>query len=254
MPARWRSSVETILPMNSLRDFLSRLDETGRLLDQVAPGWWPERSTSGAGTPDPLVAGQLSRATVVLLVSYFEGFLKDLADEAFDQLSGSSVPCYRLPEHLRGQLLLTHVRQLRSSSDPSEVWASVKSLVELGGALAGEGAASESMLPREETRRSMSSIDPVKINSLLKALGDVDLKAGPMSIYGERLKGLKQIRDNAVHGNERDLPPIAFGEVISAMDLLSSAAQALTDRVRELLAALAQPDSHRAPSAQQDHY
>lgn len=220
--------------MTALDDFRARITEVEGLLDKVAPGWFPTRDQQGLADKE-LPVGTLSRSAIVLLVSYFEGFLKDLSDETFDRILDAALPCDRLPTSMRGYAVMAHVRTLRSSVDASDVWDAVSALATLAGFLLGSQAVTSDLLPRDETKREVTSIDPQKINMLLRVLDDDDLNRGPMSRYAERLRGLKQIRDNAVHGNEGDLPPLAFGNVIEAIELLRSCADELSSRVDELL-------------------
>jgi hypothetical protein len=222
--------------MTALDDFLARIEGVKDLLDRVAPGWSPERDLSASVKPPVLVlAGELSRSALVLCVSYFEGFLKDLSDEAFDALLNSEITCAEIPAHLKGQAVMVHVRKLRESLDPVAIWESVARLGELGMALSGEGPVTSDLLAPEQMKRELTSIDPKKINLLLKALGDQDLNRGPMSRFGDRLNSLKMIRDAAVHGNEQDLPPLAYGNVLEAMELTIECAEALSARVVFLL-------------------
>lgn len=225
--------------MSALEDFNVRVGEIESLLDEISPGWWPSRQTPqdvgrpALSTPVRVVA----RASLVLLVSYFEGFLKDLTDEAFDEILDSRSPCNSLGSEFRGQVVASHVRVLRASERPADVWDALQALTRLGTLLSNSAPITAEMLPRQEVKRAVTSIEPKKINMLLKALNDDDLKAGPMSRHGARLLGLKQLRDNAVHGNESDLPPLGYGDVRDTLELLRACAEDMQARVETLLAA-----------------
>lgn len=224
--------------MSAFADFQGRAEEVALLLDRVAPGWSPDRLDENAPTPQTPhdIANVLARASVVLLTSYFEGFLKDLTDEALDAVAVAGRPARALSQHLRGRALESHIKTLRTTSDPGALWECLDQLVTLGFAFRSGAAVDEALLPREEIKRSISSIEPQKINELLRALGDSDLNHGPMSVFGERLRGLKSVRDNAVHGNERDVPMLGYSDVVTYLDLLLKAGAALQQRVDGLVA------------------
>jgi hypothetical protein len=104
----------------------------------------------------------------------------------------------------------------------------------VGQALNSADVVTADVLAREETKRELTSIDPTNINEVLRALGDQDLRRGPVSKYAQRLRGLKQIRDNAVHGNELDLPVLGFADVSTYTELVIDCAKDLHDRVTAL--------------------
>jgi RiboL-PSP-HEPN len=220
--------------VTALDDFQARVEGIYVLLDRVAPGWDPERRPDQSVSTDVPV-GELARSGIVLSVSYFEGFLKDLVDEAFDVLLASKVSCEKLPSRLKGRALLTHVRRLRESRNPEEIWDAAVLVGSLGQALNSASAVTADLLARDETKRDLTSIDPVNINAVLRAFGDQELNRGPMSIYGQQLRGLKQIRDNAVHGNEQDLPALGFADVATYCRLVLLCAEALYARMTDLV-------------------
>jgi len=223
--------------MSALSDFEFRLTEVESLLDKVAPGWSPMRESAdkSVSSVSDLPVGALSRSSLVLIISYFEGFLKDLTDEVFDRILDDQVPCHRLPRALKGRAVMRHLELLRTSTDAGEVWGAVEQTGETWVALSGSGPVTAKLLPREETKRQVTSIEPSKINHLLRTLDDKDLRTGPMSKHAVRLRSLKQVRDNAVHGNERDLQPLGFADVSDALTLLRACAGDLSERVGQLV-------------------
>lgn len=236
--------------MPALPDFLSRAEEVASLLDRVAPGWDPERLQPTGHTPMPPhdLAGVLSRSSIVLLVSYFEGFLKDLVDDSCDYLFTCRANGRQLSPHFRGYAMQGHVKTLRTTDDPGKLWESLQSLISLGSAYGSINPVPDSLLPREQLRRAITSIEPRKINNFLKALGDKGLEKGPMSSnLGQRLRSLKHVRDNAVHGNEQDLQPLGYKDVVDSLDLLKQVAGALDERVNDLLKAAHAQSSPTAP-------
>lgn len=224
--------------MSAYDDFRGRTDEVAVLLDRVAPGWSPERLSEGDLAPETPheLANVLARSSIVLLTSYFEGFLKDLTDEALDAVAIAATPARALSGHLKGRALESNVKMLRNTSDPTDLWQCLDQLITMGITFRSGAAIPEALLPRDEIKRSITSIDPGKINELLRALGDSDLNRGPMSVFGQRLSGLKAVRDSAVHGNERDVPRFGYSDVVTYLDLLLNAAFALQERVDSLLA------------------
>lgn len=224
--------------MSALDDFFERAEEVCDLLDHIAPGWWPERLAPEAPVPATphQMSSVLSRSSIVLITSYFEGFLKDLCDEAFDSIAAASVNAGHLSDHLRGHAMLKHIHTLRTTEDPAALWACVQQMIAIGGAFASGQPVHSDFLPRDELKRAISSIDPKKINELLRTLGDDDLNRGPMSVFGQRLKGLKQVRDNAVHGNEQEVPSLGYADISNNLTLLCDAALALQRRVDTLVA------------------
>jgi hypothetical protein len=221
--------------LSAVEEFGRRLDSVIDLLDQVAPGWSPRLGQSGSAAAPLLRVGELSRAALVLTVSYFEGFLKDLVDEALDDMVSRRLPCVAVPALLQGQAVMSHVAKLRSSSHAEEVWEAVNGLIEIRRLIDMGEPVQDRILARDEIKRGITSIDPKNVNAFLKALGDSNLNRGVMSQYAARLNGLKQIRDNAVHGNEMDLPPLGFADVESCLILVRSCAEDLGHRVVELL-------------------
>lgn len=221
--------------MSAYSDFCGRVAEVDKLLDLVAPGWSPERQSEKPTVDAALPVGVLARSSLVLLVSYFEGFLKDLTDESFDRILDENIPCSGLPAAIRGQGVMQHVKRLRVSNDAAEIWGAVTELARVGTVFNADGPIDPLLLPREEVKREVTSIEPQKINLLLRAFADDELNKGPMSKHGQRLRGLKQIRDNAVHGNEQDLPPLGFADVNDARALLLLCARDLQERMDDLL-------------------
>lgn len=219
--------------MTALDDHLSRLAEVTVLLTHVAPEVDPQ--VLPGATRRPFSDSTLARSCLVLSVSYFEGFLKDLTDEAFDTVLSSKVACERLSDHLRGRAISSHVQTLRRSENPSDNWRALSSLMEFGVGLRAGRPVTDDMLPRDEVKRAVTSIEPKKINEFFLALGDDDLNRGPMSVFGEKLRSLKQVRDNAVHGNEADLAPLSLLDVVECVDLLSRCARAMNARADALL-------------------
>lgn len=220
--------------VTALDDFKGRIEGIYKLLDGAAPGWDPVRQP-GLSVSTDLPVGELSRSAIVLSVSYFEGFLKDMIDEAFDRLLFANVTCDRLPTRLKGRALMTHVRRLRDSYKPEEIWESAVMVGSMGQALNSSVVVTSDLLARDETKRELTSIDPTKINEVLRAFGDEDLSQGPVSRYGQQLKGLKQIRDNAVHGNEQDLPALGFADISTYSQLVLACAGELDMRMTTLI-------------------
>lgn len=219
--------------MTALEDHLDRLAEVIVLLKHVAPEVNPEVQLGSVRRP--FSDSTLARSCLVLSVSYFEGFLKDLTDEAFDTVLSSKVACDRLSDHLRGRAISSHVQTLRKSENPSDNWRALSSLMEFGVGLRAGRPVTDEILPRDAVKRAVTSIEPRKINEFFLALGDKDLNHGPMSVFGEKLRSLKQVRDNAVHGNEADLAPLSLRDVVDCIDLLKQCAEAMNARSDALL-------------------
>lgn len=227
---------------SSVDDLVERVAELERLLDALVPGWDPDRETNTPfESPPPERVGVACRSALVLLVSYFEGFLKDLVDEGYDALATSGVPSARLPGRIRGHIISQHVSVLRNEADAGRIWEATAAIAALGKQLQSDGPIDPALLPRSQTRREVSSIEPKKINMILRAFGDSDLNRGPISAFSVRLQHLKELRDNAVHGNERDLPLLGVSDVRDARDLVLGCARALDSRMSGLLAILCAP-------------
>ncbi|WP_313355678.1 HEPN domain-containing protein [Microbacterium sp.] len=222
--------------MSALSDHLDRLNEVGVLLRHVAPEVEPDVEVGADRRP--FSDSTFARSCLVLSVSYFEGFLKDLSDEAFDAILASKIACDRLSTHLRGHAIGSHVHTLRQSEDPSAQWSALTALIEFGVQLNTGSSVSEAMIPREEVKRAVTSIEPQKINVLFRSLGDEDLNTGPMSVFGTRLNNLKRIRDNAVHGNEKDLEPLSLRDADDCVKLLRDCAHSMNNRTTALLGKL----------------
>ncbi|WP_345311389.1 MAE_28990/MAE_18760 family HEPN-like nuclease [Kocuria gwangalliensis] len=223
--------------MTALNDFIGRLDEVDALLRHVAP----EVDTHSPISHEkrrPFSNSTLARSCTVLIVSYFEGFIKDLSDESLDNLIENQLPCSRLESHFRGYVLADHLKNLREGRDPSRDWIAMQRVMETAAFMNSGRVIEERFLPRRQIKRAVTSIDPKKINELFKIFGDSDLNRGPLSRYGERLKSLKNIRDNAVHGNEGDFDPLSLGDALNYLELLKDCASAMSDRMDLLLSSL----------------
>jgi hypothetical protein len=224
---------------SAFSDFEERARQVEELLDVLVPGWDPERaSCESFRSESPERVGVSCRSALVLLVSYFEGFLKDLIDVGYDTIAESGVSGSQLPSRVRGHIISKHVNALRRETDAAKIWEASSAIAFLGGALRSDEVIDASLLPREQTRREVTSIDPGRINRILQAFGEDDLNRGPMSRYGERMRALKSLRDNAVHGNEGDLPSLGSQDIREARDLLRDCARELDDRVDGLLGSL----------------
>lgn len=223
--------------MTALGDFIGRLDEVDSLLRHVAPEVDTEAPIN-LEQRRPFSNSTLARSCTVLVVSYFEGFIKDLSDEALDNLIEYQLPCSRLESHFRGYVLADHLKNLREGRDPSQDWIAMQQIMETAAFMNSGRVIEEKFLPRTQIKRAVTSIEPKKINELFKVFGDTDLKKGPLSLYGERLRSLKNIRDNAVHGNEGDFDPLSLGDARGHMQLLKECASAMSERMDLLLSSL----------------
>ena len=220
--------------MNSLRDFLGRLDEVATLLRYVAPEIETD-SPMFRSSRRPFSDSTFARSCMVLMVSYFEGFLKDLADEAFDTLIVERIPCSKVASQFRGYVLSDPLSKLRAGKSPRDDWEAMASVIQLSSVLASSRAVQEELVPRAALKRAVTSIEPQKINELFKVFGDENLKEGPMSQFGGKLRSLKNIRDNAVHGNEADLTPLSLQDVLVHTSILRDCAKSMAERMWFLL-------------------
>lgn len=226
--------------MGALEDFLTRINEVDALLKHVAPEANPEVELTGV-SDRPFTDSTLARSCIILTVSYFEGYLKDLTDESFDTLISSRVSCSRVADHLRGYVLADHLEALRRGRGPSQDWEALAGLVSASVLLSSERPVTEQIMPRTQVKRAVTSIDPKKINELMRVLGDPNLNTNPISKHASNLKSLKNIRDNAVHGNESDLTPLALGDIVRYSEFLKACASDIGQHCDWLLTSLGVP-------------
>lgn len=236
--------------MSAYDDFLERVNEVKSLMSHVAPEVaFSSSGGSDAGIPilkerrRPFTDSTLARSCTVLIVSYFEGFLKDLADDAFDALLEASVPSSKANEYFRGYLISAELDSIRTGRGVDKDWNAFSKIVDLTSEIKRGGRLEERLIPREQTKRAVTSIDPKKIRLLFEVFGETDFKTGPLSRHSGDLNSIRNTRNNCVHGNEGDLTPMSLGDAIACADSLTICANDLTVRLDQLVANLTMPNS-----------
>lgn len=226
--------------MSAFEDFEARVNEVAGILKYLAPEADLEEDLKlPLIKRRPFSDSTLARSCTVLMVSYFEGFTKDLADDSFDLLLENEMNCSALNGHFRGHLLARHLNDLRAGRGPRKDWDSIAALLSITSKLSSADSIEEDLMPREQAKRVVTSIDPQKINELFRIFGDSDLSKNPISRYGERLKSLKTIRDNAVHGNENDVTPLSLQDAMRWGAMLVECAREMSEHMDALLEKMA---------------
>lgn len=221
--------------MKAAEGFRTRLEDVELLMDTLVPPW---RHDSSAPMPPRNQIAVACRSAIVLMVSYFEGYLKELIDEACDEICDREISGLRLPDALRGHIVEQYVAVLRAGGEASNVWRASEELTRVTLALRRDRPVSEELVPREALKRLVTSIDPKNLNAMLKAFGASrnDLTKGTISAHGEKLRALKRVRDNAVHSNESDLPNLGTEDVREYLHLLAEVAMGLGQQLDDVLA------------------
>lgn len=151
--------------MDALVNFRDGLQEVELLSRQD-----PLREHLGSSN---LLSAAIQRASCVLLVSHFEGFIKELAEEMTQKVAAGHPPVSRLPVPLRELHSLPRLDDISRCNDPAQRLVLLKRLAEIAALWHPTATTEARHLAPRKVSRVVTSARPAVIDNLFNLFGAV---------------------------------------------------------------------------------
>lgn len=190
--------------MDALQAFGEGVKEVRLLSDQD-----PLRGGLG-GDADAELSSALQRGACVLLVSHFEGFLKDLAELVVEVLVAAQVPMKHLPQQLREAHSLPRLDAVMKASDPQQRASLLKKVSDVAFLWNPDAKLQPGKLDSKTVARVITSANAECIDAFFDMLGTAPVCTGHLDVLdGEamtpvgiqtRLTEIVTCRNDIAHG------------------------------------------------------
>lgn len=148
------------MPTSALAQFIDGVKEVDELLSAS-----PSQTTNSSGH------NALVRASVVLLVAHFEGFLKSISEEHIDWLSDGSRETRHIPRALREIYTLPLLREITESKDDAHRWALFKKVEQYRSLWVDSAKPAKGLLDPATLSKQVTSAKPSVVDSVFELMG-----------------------------------------------------------------------------------
>ena len=158
------------------------------------------------------------RASVVLLVSHFESFLRALGEDFVDVLSSGTIEARSIPTGIRELHTLPRLQEILGSSDDTQRRALLKKLGDISALWNDSAKPSVGTLKASKLSRVVTSAKAEKIDNLFTLMGsavpvcdgDIDLDAAEEETISLNIRlaltDVVQCRNDIAHGDSSRKP------------------------------------------------
>lgn len=192
-----------------------------------------------------LIGNALCRASVVLLVSHFESYLKSLAESFVDSMSEGNLESRQIPLQLRDLHTVPRLAEIAQSKDLVQRAKLLRQLPQTMSLWNDAAKPPKGTLNAQLLARAVTSANWVVIDQLFECMGstnkicegDLDIRTSDDEIHSVSIKlslvDVVQCRNDIAHGDSARKPTVA--DVTRYVEFLTSMADRLERKTRSLL-------------------